>query len=118
MVAPGNNGDEGEDEDQAKERRETVKNTLNLIYEEAASVSDHDQVEAQPPRSLEPSGDGATASERELKVSEPPPTELPAAEMEAQHEGSQDVEEVEGQQTEEQAPDQLGDQMQHEGDDF
>ena len=94
MAAPSKDGDEGADKDQARERREAVKNTLDSIYEEAAGVSDHDQVQAQHQKGLEPSGDGATASGQERKASEPSTTELVAAEMEAQHKGSQDLEEV------------------------
>jgi len=57
-----------------------------------------DPVEAQPPRrhniSLEPSGDGASVGEQELKVAEASPAKLPATEQDTTQEGAQDVQEV------------------------
>lgn len=53
-----------------------------------------DPVEAQPSRSLEPSRDGASVSEQELKVAEASPTKLPATEQDTTQEGAQDDEEV------------------------
>jgi len=51
-------------------------------------------VEARPPTNLEPSRDGASASEQELKVAEASPAKLPATEKDTTQEGTQDVEEV------------------------
>ena len=51
-------------------------------------------MEARPLTGLEPSGDGASASEQELKVAEASPAKLPATEKDTTQEGTQDVEEV------------------------
>ena len=62
--------------------------------EEQVQEATADRVEARPPTGLEPSGDGASASEQELKVAEASPAKLPATEKDTTQEGTQDVEEV------------------------
>lgn len=51
-------------------------------------------MEAQPLRSVEPSRDGASVDEQELRVTEASPDKLPATEKDTKQDGSQDVEEV------------------------
>ena len=63
--------------------------------EEQVQEATADQVEARPPTSLEPSRDGASLSEQELKVAEASPAKLPATEKDTTQEGTHDVEEAE-----------------------